>query len=528
MSSHKKSIRESEIALLTQISTSLDSRYGAPDPARLHESRPASERRAAQSKSPKTTNFLMVKTVVKGIVKACVQEKLGVTERETKSVGVIDSIVEEYRLKYPKLTKQMVMDAVARHRKSNENDASPGENKGEIDDVASDDANHEIKLGRCIEIVEEEIAAYHEKIEALKRKRELAATMPEPEPEKKKRRRKRKSSSAEGGDGNDDVGEGDAPPDGEPQTPKGRGRPRKNTPETALIKEITERYARERETADRLPNGAFEAIVHETKKDFGMEDFDLSLERIRKRVTWNFMHRRDNGDGIARKQKRDVYEEVYKRYARAKKSNGRKLPKGVIKDIIDAVKLEHGVTDVKMTPLETKVQVRFKKENPDFVSLPPVALPKLSEEDKKRRQTLLNEITKRYVKLKEGCIDKSLADGELGRIIRQTKDDLGIHDFDVPRETIIEGRVEPPSAIPLGKESSYDAIDGPLVATINAWLSQGVSVTRAQGLEFANALLRGTKVAKDAKTDGEGNEMLLDAKWWRAFLERNKRKLVCS
>ena len=59
----------------------------------------------------------------------------------------------------------------------------------------------------------------------------------------------------------------------------------------------------------------------------------------------------------------------------------------------------------------------------------------------------------------------------------------------------------------------------PRVTTVNDWLGQGISVTRDQGLEFANQLLKSKKVK---------NDIVLDAKWWRSFLERNKRKLACA
>ena len=97
---------------------------------------------------------------------------------------------------------------------------------------------------------------------------------------------------------------------------------------------------------------------------------------------------------------------------------------------------------------------------------------------------------------------------------------LGIHEFEVPKPSI-RGRVKRKSLIVenVGSSAPYSIIDKELVATVNDWLGQGISVTRDQGLEFANQLLKSKKVK---------NDIVLDAKWWRSFLERNKRKLACA
>lgn len=98
---------------------------------------------------------------------------------------------------------------------------------------------------------------------------------------------------------------------------------------------------------------------------------------------------------------------------------------------------------------------------------------------------------------------------------------LGIHEFEVPKPSI-RGRVKRKSLIVenVGSSAPYSIIDKELVTTVNDWLGQGISVTRDQGLEFANQLLKSKKVKK--------GDIVLDAKWWRSFLERNKRKLACA
>lgn len=92
-------------------------------------------------------------------------------------------------------------------------------------------------------------------------------------------------------------------------------------------------------------------------------------------------------------------------------------------------------------------------------------------------------------------------------------------------KNIIFGRIHRKSyhVLTLGKESPYNAFDDPLVETINHWLSEGRSVTRDMGLEVANSLLKVHKLKH--KID---NEILLDARWWASFIDRNKRRLTCS
>lgn len=64
----------------------------------------------------------------------------------------------------------------------------------------------------------------------------------------------------------------------------------------------------------------------------------------------------------------------------------------------------------------------------------------------------------------------------------------------------------------LGSDSKtyWNVIDEPLVATINNWLSQGISVSRAQGIEFANTLLKGKKKG----TNDKGQDIVLDGECW--------------
>ena len=59
------------------------------------------------------------------------------------------------------------------------------------------------------------------------------------------------------------------------------------------------------------------------------------------------------------------------------------------------------------------------------------------------------------------------------------------------------------------KEKKENPIDTELVKAIKKQLSKGVSVTRVQGLEMAEKLVR------SIKEKGVDNEIVLDAAWWR-------------
>ena len=82
--------------------------------------------------------------------------------------------------------------------------------------------------------------------------------------------------------------------------------------------------------------------------------------------------------------------------------------------------------EIKMSSLKQKVQARFTKNHPEFLPDSSVKIGNLTSEQKSRRQTLLNEVTARYVEMKAS--KKKLPDGTLERIIEETKNDLGIHE----------------------------------------------------------------------------------------------------
>eukprot|EP00571_Detonula_confervacea_P003721 CAMPEP_0172319152 /NCGR_PEP_ID=MMETSP1058-20130122/36955_1 /TAXON_ID=83371 /ORGANISM="Detonula confervacea, Strain CCMP 353" /LENGTH=515 /DNA_ID=CAMNT_0013034145 /DNA_START=44 /DNA_END=1591 /DNA_ORIENTATION=- len=508
----KKGTRASEIALLESISSSLDTYIGDNPQLTQTPKRKKSSASASDVSKNAAKNFLAAKTLVKSIAKVCAQENVVIAvDNGGTSDALIDVLVDEYKEKYPSLTKKMLVDWIVRYNTQNETALGGSANAVAEDDTKDD--NTQLKFGRIISIVDGEMNKYYAKIEALKKSREMAASVPEPQEAAAKSNRKRKSIDSEN--------------EASPKAAKQKRGPRKekDTPENFLIKEIVKNYAVARESHERLPNGLFETIVEDTKRQCQMEYVDLDLNKLDKKIRAKYNKMIADDDPRAPSKHKVIVDEVYARYTRTKEANGGKLQAGTMHSIIEGVKLEYGMPDLKVNSLKVRVQAKFTKEHPEFQGNNPgqLKIGELLDEEKKRRQLLLNEITARYIREKEGT--KKLADGSLDRIIESTKNELNIHEFEVPKASI-RGRIhrKSPHVQTLGNESPYDVIDEPLVATINGWLSQGISVTRDQGLELANRLLKGRNLEKDTF----GNTLVLDAKWWRNFLERNKRKLVCS
>jgi len=526
-SSPKNSSRESEIALLDQLSTQLDNRTGRTGLPTYP--RPATQLQKARLKSfdskskNVSTNILMVKTLVKGIVNACLQEEVTIAT-SGKQFDVLGGIVEEYRCKYPSLTRRMITDVIARQKKSldktseksgidkSDGDGQSDDGEGGIVTPELDNGNVDLKIQRCIEIIEAHLEEYHGKIDALKRSRESAlATEPFKALKSTTPSKKRKST-------------------GEDESVKRpRGRPKSHTPETALVDEITDRYLKERSKLVRLPHGRFKEIVEEAKKDYGMQAFDVTLIRIKKRVTYHQMKRKDRIEKEAPllTKKKEIIEKAYERYERTRIANKGMLAPGTLKSIIEGAKLELGMGGVKMQQcVEVLVQNRFRRNHPKLSKRK-----NLSEHDKQRRQSLVNEIAARCARAAEENPKKELHDYELECIIAQTADVLGMHEFSVSKACIRSHASKKAAAtkasdvaIAQVDQLPFDAIDEPLLKTINDWLSQGISVTRAQGIEVANTLLQSQK----EKHPVDETRFILDANWWRRFLERNKDKLACS
>ena len=466
---------------------------------------------AASDKSKNAARgFLATKTLVKSIAKACAQQNVALADEDVtgNSSELVDALMDEYKEKYPSLTKKILIDGVVRYNSQNGIDIVGEE-------YTEDDTQQ--KFGLILPIIEWEMNEYYAKIEALKKSREKAVSSTHmTESGSQSTSNKRKSI--------------DEDPDSPKRKPRGKykKKEKEETPKDIVMKEILKKYAAQREINHRLANGQLQVIAEEAKKELGMEYVEIDLTKLDKVVRYQYSKMvATTGTGLKNSKDRDIFEEIYRRYSRAKIANGGKLQAGTINAIIQGAKLEYGMADIKVKNLRQKIQARFTKEHPEFDGNNPgqLKIGELTEEEQKRRQHLMNEITARYVRVKETTGKKKLVDGALDRIIEEVKNDLGIHEFDVPKASI-RGRINRKSlhVQTLGKDSPYNLIDEPLVQTINGWLSQGISVTRAQGLNLANKLL----AEKNQTKDSLGNDIVLDAKWWRNFLDRNKRKLVCA
>ena len=526
--------RESEIALLEKISTSLETFISAPDQAQVVRYGENSSIRISSADASRDAikNVLAAKTLVRSIVKVCAKEKLKSGNDEVPD-GLVDALVEEYRGNYPSLTVEKVNEALSRYEPTETSEIDPESDDSDVESAHSNVEGGETQaaksftttLIRTIIMIDEEMDKYYEKIEALKKTREqrqqfAAAAQGEKVAPTKKRK-----------DSNESIVNSPA----DPQKPKTKKRaktgPRpKNTPENDLLNLIASRYATERERCtERISREMLGFIVEKAKKDMGMEGFDMPMHNISKKVRRIRLQNMANEDSDSdneglgtnkiMKKQAALIDEIYTRYSYEKEMTGEKLPSGTLDAIVDTTKAEMGMPQFNFD--KNRIRCRFKREHPHFSSnrstLPDIGT--MSEETKRKRQLLFNEITARYVHEREVHNGK-LPRGAMDLIISSAKDDLGIHDIEVPKSTI-RGRHEreSPHVMTLGKESPHNAIDEPLIQTINRRLNQGISVTRAQGLELAKSLLKEKMVNE--------NETELNALWWSFFLKRNKHRLSC-
>mmetsp|Transcript_19767 Transcript_19767/g.42506 ORF Transcript_19767/g.42506 Transcript_19767/m.42506 type:complete len:520 (+) Transcript_19767:86-1645(+) len=506
---------EPEIAMMEQLADTLDNHIVEPPPSLppLHTPAPT----VVDASKDVTKNVLAAHFLKASIVRICYEEKVVVGEGDAKTLSdsFLDAIVDQYKTNYPTLTAESIKDAIARHTPSVD---EPVAAVGMYDEPA--DEQH--KLGHCIAKIDGAMDAYYDKIASMKRTREYNASVVSASspPPKKRRMPDGKKASTVKVEGVESVLAGVIF--------------KKDSSEEQLLGEITRRYTIERERhGKRIPNNCLNDIVATCKKEMGMEHFDLPVDTINKRVRVRYhaikAKEEKTSGGIAaaaadfRKEgdphrEFQLYEQIYARYSSEKRNHNGKLPKGLFDQIIEGAKMELGLPDCKVS--RQKISLRFARENPEMTTK---AKANESSEHKRKRQTLLNAIVKRYVNERERH-GKKLPDGTLNTIIEETKTELGIHDVNVPHDTI-RGRIARRSlnVMTLGGNAPYSEIDSTLVDTINRWLGQGISVTRVQGLELANSIRKGLGLGNDGDDD-----IVLDSKWWRNFLERNKTKLKCA
>ena len=329
-----------------------------------------------------------------------------------------------------------------------------------------------------------------------------------------------------------------------------------DTPRGEMLRGLLERYTAEKRNAPQVKRSRLLGFVEEIRATnpgrYG--SFDMDPDALKRKLSKE--HRKRNPDAArAVLASRALFDEMYRRYAAVRRDlpAGAKVPRGRTEAIVEAVRAENPGVDLgsKVGSAKVVLNLRYAREFPESKGATgQKMISTWDPEAKKRRERLYNEITLRYKRVRSVVCMISLAldmminsqcngfvprlwqfkdanpkrvqEDTLGRIIRETKDDLGIHEFEVPPGSI-RGRLHRKSlhVQKLGGTERHHELDGPLVATLNGWLARGMSVTRADGLNLANTLLRGEDM-------GDGNEVALGAHWWRAFLDRNRRRLNCE
>ena len=162
--SKKVAVRQAEMALLKHLSTSLetynedkrsdDKKEQALDNFRKTWPRPVKRYSGGDASKAATKSFLEVKTLVKGMVKACIQEKVATTETEDGSMRVLDSLVEEFRSNgFPSVNRQRVLDGIARYKQTQETN---DENNNEGTKTPEEEEEEE----RCIQMVNDGMEEY--------------------------------------------------------------------------------------------------------------------------------------------------------------------------------------------------------------------------------------------------------------------------------------------------------------------------------------------------------------------------------
>ena len=467
-----------------------------------------------------TKNLLAEKALIKSITNACVAEGLAAT-----NTFIIQEIVEKYKVDYAKLTVEKVTESIARQPEA----TSIHETDTQVVEAGV------MKVGKCIELIDEDMKQYYIKITQLKARRRLKEEKIAARAKRKREKAAVKAATAAASteDGIVAASQEEAAADVSAKKPAKKKQRRTRTKkkvsdwddDDALYEEMTERYYKAKEANEQLPSRELERIIAETKRDMHREDFDKPYRTVYNEIKKRWMKRGDVGataDGEITKRTKEMYEELYKRYCEMKTSQ-QKLSRCSFAELSKSVKEEFGLPD-DLAIKKNRITYRYRREHPEHKSNPEhvVEIRKLSSEDKKRREKLVNEVLARYLKAKTENPTK-LPNGTIEKIIEETKKDLDIHDFDVPASSI-RGRIHRKSHFVSHEKSNRDDIDDQLVETINSWLTKGLKVTREQGLQFANQLF----ASKNLDKDSNGKPITLDAVWWKNFLNRNHHKLDTS
>lgn len=526
---NKDKARLKEQALLEKLYSSLDNHISAPDQEHLCGSiriktpaRPVIITTTTDSKNL-IKSVLAVKMLAKSIAKACLAEMPDCDAED----NLVKSVVDRFKAHYPTLKPAMVYDAIHKQMASeyesgnSQSEEGGGESKqGEpTDGAAITERSLQQKVTRCTTKVTGDMEAYYAKIIALKRARRESAeneaaaaediTAPKPTKRSRAATPKRMNKNRED---------------------SRAGRPTKEMKEFFDVCEM--KYEKERETyGGDLPIGQWEIIVNTTKQELGLHDLEMTAEKLsercmrryRKKIRQIAKANAPPGATINPKNPHDrrpmemrvhdrLVNECYDRWVEFKKSNGKKTKLKMQDEIINEVRMEMSqeYADITNETIKNRIRVRYRKEHGTTNK---VMVHILTGEDKERYLNLLDTIVERFAELKEASQEGQLPDGTLAQLIESTKRELGCTDLEVRKDNVRIKYHKQKKKTPL-----HTDLDESLVIAINNAFSMGRPVTREHGLSLANSMLQ---VQKGGEDDGE----VLDSKWWRSFLVRNKNKL---
>lgn len=329
-----KSIRKakiSESALVEKLTDSLNSFIEKNPPIAKSEDashanvdkKQASQVTASQNA---TKNFLAGKTLLKNIAKACTKENITLGDDNESNIFV-ESLVDNYKTNYP-LSARSLIDAL----------------KKTAGNSIETSKNLDVSLPSVIDKVDALMEEYQTRIRLLKRRREEDATKPteveEPKPKKARGPNEdRKSAIVEKKDK--------------------RGRKthfNPDTPEGEVLTKILEKYSKERESNSRVEIARLQEIVDEVKAEGGYDWFDMPKEKLSRKV-----RRRYLANPEASSRQKDILDDMYGRYVKAKEDSGSKISKGKLESIFEEVKQERGGKfDMKVSPAFNAREASFQ------------------------------------------------------------------------------------------------------------------------------------------------------------------------
>ena len=442
-----------------------------------------------------STSVLAASAAAKAVAKACVAVNISTVPTDDDAHSVFDELLEECRLKYTKLTKQMVLAKI--------------EALAPVTVPTDEDEDDGTKLRKSLEIVDEEMEKYDERVNSMKITRAMENT---------------------GESGN--AKKRTYPISAVKPTKR---RKRKNDPdEQRLIRAITDKYAQIRLTKHYTSKAEWSKIVEDTKKEMNMEGWSLAYDLLKKRVTWYYLSHPLKKQAVRlnhrKKEDKDAIDRLYAKYCKAKEAaNHDLLPDGMVEKLANeelADSPDEAGTSM-ITVYKYRVQARFIKEHPELFSAIKMDEDKnkWTKAQRERFKLLADEVAKRINELKAPPTNMAPDKGLVDDLVESTKMEWDMMQF--PLKASTTNRQKSPQSPRREKKKTGEkkkkpkavapnlhdiSIDNDMINVINDRLAKGLSVTRQQGIEIAQSIL----VVRNITTFPKLNQT-----WWKAFLARN-------